>query len=207
MERGHNPLAAAAVATLERLARMFQNVCFTEDLPPVQWSVLRFLSRAEARARSVSGVAAYSGVNHSSASRTVAALVGKGLVEVSACDDGDRRKRIDLTQDGWCLLGSDPLNHLIASVGDIPATDLIALRRLSEELMSRLSSRQGATSSAPDAPCLPVKFQGAGGVEVPSPRTSAAIGASAVPFGTTTASGAAKRTVRLLPYPPQMAVD
>ncbi len=135
-----SPLATATATILEHLARVFQNMCFTEDLPPVQWSALRFLARAESAARSVSGISAYSGVSHSSASRTVSALHGKGLIEVHVCDEDGRRKRIDLTPKGWGLLGSDPLNHLIDSVGDLAPADLITLRRVAEELVSRLSA-------------------------------------------------------------------
>lgn len=108
--------ASVVAALMEQLGRQIQNLCFTRDLAPVQWSALRYLATAGASARTVSGLAAYSGVNQSSASRTIQLLQGKGLVTI-AVDSGDGRvKNVSLTPAGHDLLQRDPLIRLAGAV-------------------------------------------------------------------------------------------
>lgn len=80
----------------------------------------------------MSELAAFSGVNPSSASRTVSLLKGKGLVTASADPDNQRRQTIDLTEDGWNALNADPLADLLRVVSRLSLDDKITLRRLTE---------------------------------------------------------------------------
>lgn len=107
-------------ALIEQLARQVQNICFTKDLAPVQWSALRYFAKAGPSARTVSGLTAYSGVNQSSATRTVQLLLKKGLIEIQQ----DRRfKRISLTDTGRDLLLRDPLKQLADAVQTLASDD------------------------------------------------------------------------------------
>jgi DNA-binding MarR family transcriptional regulator len=136
-----HPLAAATVVALDQLLRVVQTSCFTAELPPVQWSALRYLARADASTRSIAALAAYSGVNHSSASRTLAALRAKGLIDIHPTEHHGRTQRLDLTPKGWECLNADPLHHLTDCITDLPPQDMVALRRLVEELLLKISRR------------------------------------------------------------------
>ena len=122
-------------ALVEQLARRVQNMCLTKDLAPVQWSALRYFSHAGSSARTVTGLTAYSGVNQSSATRTVQLLQKKGLVEIQV--EG-RFKRISLTEKGRRMLDRDPLMQLETAVADIDPGAKAMLRDALAMLLLRL---------------------------------------------------------------------
>lgn len=125
-------------ALVEQLARQVQNVCFTKDLAPVQWSALRYFAKAGLPARTVSGLTAYSGVNQSSATRTVQLLLKKELVEV----EKDRRfKIISLTEKGRKLLARDPLKQLAEAIRILVPEDKAALQGALATLLLQLYPR------------------------------------------------------------------
>lgn len=132
--------SSLAIASLvEQLGRQVQNLCFTKDLAPVQWAALRYLAKAGPAARTVSGLAAYSGVNVSSASRTIQALQGKQLVDVVSNAKDGRVRQLVLTEAGSRLLGRDPLQALSAAVDAALATEeRTALRDLLEKVLFEL---------------------------------------------------------------------
>ncbi|MTJ81521.1 MAG: MarR family transcriptional regulator [Telmatospirillum sp.] len=133
-----NSSSLAIAALVEQLGRQVQNLCFTKDLAPVQWSALRYFAKAGRAARTVSGLAAYTGVNVSSASRTIQLLLGKGLVRVET-DLGDCRiKVVTLTDAGTLLLERDPLTALSAAVGTLDEAERADLRDLLEKLLFAL---------------------------------------------------------------------
>ncbi len=122
--------AVAIASVIELIARRIQNMCFTKDLAPVQWSALRFLAKAGPAARTASGLAAYSGVNQSSASRTIQLLARKQLVVISVDDNDGRVRRISLSPKGQRLLERDPLFTLVAAMERLAPDEQIALRNL-----------------------------------------------------------------------------
>ena len=96
----------AIAALMEQLGRQVQNLCFTEELAPVQWAALRYFAKAGPVARTASGLAAYSGVNVSSASRTIRLLRSKGLATIAPDLDDNRIRRVVLTDLGKsCWIG------------------------------------------------------------------------------------------------------
>ena len=138
-----NIVATASPATIaalvEQLGRQVQNLCFTKELAPVQWAALRYLAKAGPAASTVSGLAAYSGVNVSSASRTVQALHGKQLVSVEMDSRDGRVRQVQLTEAGRHLLERDPLNVLAAAVeAALAVEERRALRDLLEKVLFEL---------------------------------------------------------------------
>lgn len=121
--------------------RQVQSLCFTKDLAPVQWSALRYLAKAGAAARTVSGLAAYSGVNQSSASRTIQLLQGKGLVTIETDPRDNRVRRVTLSQAGCDLLQRDPLATLAAAVDGLDAPEKLALGDGLEKVLFNLCPR------------------------------------------------------------------
>jgi DNA-binding MarR family transcriptional regulator len=133
--------AVATASLIEQLARRTQNLCFTKELAPVQWSALRFLAKAGASARTVSGLAAYSGVNQSSASRTIQLLADKKLVEVGIDTEDARIRLVSLTSAGRELLERDPLFALAAAVERLDPTEQVALRDTLAKVIFELHPR------------------------------------------------------------------
>lgn len=123
---------------LERMSRRVSGLIADSGMHPVQWSALRFLNRAGPRARTVGALARYQGSTPGPASRTVATLVRKGLVEMHGSTDDRRIKRLDLTDAGRKMLEGDPLHHIATSLGQLSpdqrAMVLQALDMILEEL-------------------------------------------------------------------------
>ena len=133
--KGADALVPSIAALIEQLGRQVQNICFTKDLAPVQWSALRFLAKSASAARNVSGLAAYSGVNASSASRTIQQLLQKKLVSIATGPWDNRVKTVSLTQSGRDLLERDPLDNLADVVSLLTPAEQVALRDILEKLL------------------------------------------------------------------------
>lgn len=132
---------AGIAALLEQVSRIVQAMCFADGMHPVQWSALRYFSKAGANARTVSGLANYQGTTLPPASRTVAALVKKGYLE-AIVDPRDRRsRRIDLTDEGRALIGRDPIHALEQAIADLPAERRQALTDSLEAILAQLGER------------------------------------------------------------------
>lgn len=131
--------AMALAALTEQLARRVQQLHFTKDLAPVQWSALRFFAKAGPSARTVGGLAAYSGVNQSSASRTIHLLAAKGLVTIEAVPGDGRVRQVTLKAAGWGMLERDPLAKLSEAIGRLAADDQAHLRDLLAKLLFEMT--------------------------------------------------------------------
>ncbi len=128
-----SPLAVAAL--VEQLGRQVQNLCFTKELAPVQWSALRYFCKAGRVARTVSGLAAFTGVNVSSASRTIHLLLSKGLVRIETKSGDSRIRVVSLTEEGIGLLGRDPLKALAEALQGLDLDEQEVLRDLLERIL------------------------------------------------------------------------
>jgi DNA-binding MarR family transcriptional regulator len=112
--------AMASALLLEQLIRLVYPERGPQDMHPGQWAALRYLSRANAEAATVAGLARYMGVTLGPASRAVSALTRKGLVKGER-DPGDKRSiRLSLTQAGAALILQDPLKRLGSQIGQLP---------------------------------------------------------------------------------------
>ena len=131
----------AIAALMEQLGRQVQNLCFTEELAPVQWAALRYFAKAGPVARTASGLAAYSGVNVSSASRTIRLLRSKGLATIAPDLDDNRIRRVVLTNSGQELLDRDPLAILAEAVTALDEVEQTALQDLLGKVLDRMSAK------------------------------------------------------------------
>lgn len=138
---GRSSETAGIAALLEQVSRIVQAMCFADGMHPVQWSALRYFSKAGANARTVSGLANYQGTTLPPASRTVAALVKKGYLE-AVVDPRDRRsRRIDLTDEGRSLISRDPIHALEQAIADLPAERRQVLTDSLEAILAQLGER------------------------------------------------------------------
>jgi len=158
--RRNDALSFSIATMLDHLSRLIQAKCFTDDLPPVQWSALRYLAHVESGKRTIGCLSEFSGVNHSSASRTVATLARKGLITIEPDGSNRRSRRLTLTQDGWSLLERDPLYVLASQVGSLSEHDRVMLHGLIETLVNRINTPP--PRSDPDGKALPKNGDGHG---------------------------------------------
>jgi DNA-binding MarR family transcriptional regulator len=94
------------------------------------------------------GLANFSDVNISSASRTVALLKRKGLLTASVAPNS-RRRNVELTLEGWEALKNDPLRALTTVVGAMSSADRAILRRLVEGVLLKLNPAAFDASETP----------------------------------------------------------
>ncbi|SLN39642.1 MarR family winged helix-turn-helix transcriptional regulator [Oceanibacterium hippocampi] len=107
---GHAENIVARIGRLSRLARERQ---FGAGLNPAQWEALRYLGRANRFSRSPGALAAYLGTTKGTASQTVIALEGKGLLHRVQCARDRRVIELELTDQGRALLDRDPLGEIL----------------------------------------------------------------------------------------------
>ncbi len=108
-------------------------------IQPAQWPVLRFLSLAGDRARTVTGIALFLDVKTSTASRAATALQRRGLVS-SRQNPADRRSVLySLTPLGREKLEQDPLYRLAGALGQIGEADLSTFSQVIVQLSDHLT--------------------------------------------------------------------
>ena len=152
MTRSSQATVRALAELLEYLGRAIQQSCFAAGLKPAQWSVLRYLSRANPSARTVSGVAAAMLTTRSTTSQTVAALRRKGLVAARHSPVDARIVHLALTAKGERLLASDPLDPLIRTLQELSPEDIDAAARTVELLIRRAIWRADGAMRAGNLP-------------------------------------------------------
>ncbi|MFC3231176.1 MarR family winged helix-turn-helix transcriptional regulator [Marinibaculum pumilum] len=133
--------ALDAASQLEQVCRLVQGLCRLDELHPAQWSALRYLARAEKTERTTNMLAVHQGTNPGTASRTISALMRKGLV-TSTVSRADRRIRtISLTAAGRDLLMQDPLHRVAIGLQRLPRDTREQLPELLHELHRALSEQ------------------------------------------------------------------
>lgn len=120
-----SPIEGGGVAgLLEQVSRTVQLSCFRENLHPVQWSALRYFHAAPPTSRTLTGLAKFQGLSVlSAASKTVNALVRKGLLDVSVNPNDRRSRRLDVTEAGRDMLAKDPLLQVTEVISNLPEDD------------------------------------------------------------------------------------
>lgn len=119
---------------------------FAGGLPPVQWSVLRYVDRVRGAAASADGLAAFHGTTAAPASRTVQSIIAKGLAMMAADPTDHRRNLIGLTAKGRAKLENDPADRMVAILAELPVDQRDALAAALEHIVLSL-----LTADRPDA--------------------------------------------------------
>lgn len=132
------PVRPGPVAELlEHLSRRIYGACFSAGLKPAQWSALRYLQRANPSARTITAFAQFHATTKSASSQTVRLLVRKGLVTMVQDTEDSRRKRLDLTETGRAVLEHDPLQGVVATLGELDPRKVFAFTEVVEGLVRR----------------------------------------------------------------------
>jgi DNA-binding MarR family transcriptional regulator len=114
------PPVRGIASLVEQLARYVNFLCWTDDMQPAQWSALRYFALAGGRARTVMGLATFQGTNPATASRTIAVLTRRGLLDSVPVADDRRSRTINLTAAGRDLLARDPLLRVEEAIAAMP---------------------------------------------------------------------------------------
>lgn len=133
--------AVRAAAQLEQICRIVQSLCRMDELHPAQWSALRYLEKSDKLVRTTNQLAVHQGTNPGTASRTISALMRKGLV-TSAVSRTDRRIRtISLTPAGRALLQQDPLHRIATGIQRLPRDSREQLPQVLDALKAALAAQ------------------------------------------------------------------
>lgn len=127
--------SARAIAELiEQLSRSGSTSSFSRQVNQAQWTALRYLAHANESACQIGAFAKFHMTTPSSASQTVGALVGKGLVTKKAAADG-RRWTLSLTAKGRRMLEHDPILDLTEQILGLPDAKLFELAEILQLLL------------------------------------------------------------------------
>jgi len=137
------------VQLLESLARQVHTVSFSGGLKPAQWAALRFITRANRSARTVSGFAKAAAITRAAASQTVKFLIARGFVHTVGDPLDGRIKYLELTLEGAKLLQFDPLRPFVAAVCKLDPEEIDQ----ASDVLARLAMTW--IEARPDAPATP----------------------------------------------------
>ncbi len=129
-------ISSAGLASLiDQVGRTTYGLGYTDGLNPAQWGALRYFARAAARARTVKDFVRFQGTTQGTASRTVAALVEKGLLSKAEDPEDRRRTIVTCTAQGTALLAKDPLDLLAEVLSALPQERQLALAEILEQVL------------------------------------------------------------------------
>lgn len=130
----------AVALLLDQAVRLVGNLGFDRGLHPVQWSALRYFARVSGAAATVNGLASFQGTTAGPASRTVQALVAKGLVDTTADPHDGRRKIVVPTPEGLLRLKDDPVERLVSILSEMQDDQQAAFGAALERMVLALMS-------------------------------------------------------------------
>ena len=118
----------AAALLMERLVKETYSQRGPNSVPPLQWSILRFLKDAPDEKCRIKFISVYLGITHAPVSRAVGTLVQRGLVDrVNGLPD--RQSPLQITKSGIDTLKADPILKLAARVKSLSEHELKAFSR------------------------------------------------------------------------------
>ena len=112
---------------------------FVGGLTPAQWSVLRYLSRANRFSRTVSAFAEFHGTTRGTASQTVKGLVNRGYLIRTRSERDGRSVRLDLTEKGKKALADDPVEILVRAARALSRTARSSLEHALERMVRHVA--------------------------------------------------------------------
>lgn len=133
-----------ASEALLRLARRVESGGFAQGLNPAQWAALRYFARANRFSRTVSAFARFHDTTRGTASQSVRALVGKGLLSRRRDPNDGRAAAVVPSDAGWRLLAQDPVADLESAVGRLSTEHRNGLREALDALWREVAGGSGA---------------------------------------------------------------
>ena len=145
---------------ISRLGRIAHGEGFVGGLTPVQWSVLRYFSRANRFSRTVSAFAEFHGTTRGTASQTVKSLVNRGYLIRTRSERDGRSVRLDLTEKGNKALADDPFEILVGAAGALSLKARSSLERALERMVRHVAQEYGRCPFGTCPSCLYLRGDG-----------------------------------------------
>ena len=123
---------------IEETIRRLYDDKHPKSLHQVQWSVLRYLSRAGEQTRNQAGLAKFLGITSGPASRTAKALEQRALIESVPNPTDSRSKIYSLTDQGRQELDGDPIDKAAQILADYTDEELMLLARILDDMSTKL---------------------------------------------------------------------
>ena len=120
-----------SVEIVERLLELgrfaYGDMPETPTLTRTQWAALHYFARANEYSRTASAFGAFHATTPGTVSETIAGLVRRGLLRRRRSKADRRTVHLDLTEQGWTTLASDPSCTLEKAVERLPAEQAMAV--------------------------------------------------------------------------------
>ena len=131
---------------IEKLVRDIYKSRAPGEIQPLQWSILRFLERAETGQRTVGWISRYLGLTPAPVSRALNTLSKRGLVASEPNPEDARSRMIWLTPLGKRTVAQDPLLELAKKLRALPEADRLNLQAVLQTLVldTQTQDREGA---------------------------------------------------------------
>lgn len=143
MERGSSDAPRRLAHLLGHIGRRTGASRPDSALTPVQWSALRYFSRANRFSRTPSAFARFQATTRGTASATIKALVREGyLVRRRSASDG-RSVALEPSEAGRRLLEQDPVLAMEQAIGALPPEQRRSLADAVTEIIARVSETDG----------------------------------------------------------------
>ncbi|MFT5507797.1 MAG: DNA-binding MarR family transcriptional regulator [Hyphomicrobiaceae bacterium] len=143
MEKFVTDDAIAAAALLERISQLTRTEEQNGDLYPAQWTVLRFLARANRFSRNPMAITHYMGSTRGTVSQTVIALERKGYVARTPSMRDKRSVDVEVTESGVEKLAADPILKLAEEVRSALGEQPKQARTMLEKILANLVAANG----------------------------------------------------------------
>ena len=154
--------AEEIVAQIERLGRLARAAQHEEGMKPVQWEVLRYLSRARKQSRNPGALADFLSSTRGTVSQTLIALEKKGLIKRLNCGSDGRAKRLELTPAAHEMLTRDPMEKFTIAVSELGEATVL-LESL-KGIVNTLVAQNGTNSFGDCRNCSQYVIKDLGGI-------------------------------------------
>lgn len=124
----------ATAEVLSYLAHKIYLANYADGLKPSQWVALRYFSKTNPSASTLTAFADQIGCTKGTASRTVQHLIRRGLLQRTDNPRDARSSLLALTTSGESVLGKDPIRELEKQLAKLGSDD----QRLLQDLLIRL---------------------------------------------------------------------
>ncbi len=133
----------AAAALVEQMVRTAYGSRVSADIQPLQWSIIRYISRTPRERCTLSWIKSYLGRTHAPVSRAIKKLVERELIVPRPNPDDARSSLLELTETGMEIAKADPLLRIVDSIGKLPPGDRKRFRDLVRTVALTLTDIDG----------------------------------------------------------------
>lgn len=114
---------AASIVLLERFVRDIYPSKHSSEIQPLQWSILRYLSRMPPDRCELRWIAQFLGLTRAPVTRALATLEARELVTQKTSGTDARTKTVVLTSDGMKILEEDPVVQAVKKLRLLSESD------------------------------------------------------------------------------------